>query len=77
MRWGSVVSRFPDSPDSPSKTAPFNLLRPRVCSDYFSREKFFGVAETSTKYIRDHMDLTTGFAAITVLPADTVGRGNP
>ena len=38
MRWGSVVSRFPDSPDSPSKTAPFNSLRPRVCSDYFSLE---------------------------------------
>ena len=30
-----------------------------------------------TKNIRDHMDLTTGFAAITVLPADTVGRGHP
>ena len=33
-----MVSRFPDSPDSPSKTAPFNSLRPRVCSDYFSLE---------------------------------------
>ena len=38
MRWGSVVSRFPDSPDSPSKTAPFNSLRPRAFSDYFSLE---------------------------------------
>ena len=33
-----MVSRFPDSPDSPSKTAHFNSLRPRVCSDYFSLE---------------------------------------
>ena len=32
------MSRFPDSPDSPSKTAHFNSLRPRVCSDYFSLE---------------------------------------
>ena len=38
MRWGSVVSRFPDSPDSPSKTAPFSSLRPRAFSDYFSLE---------------------------------------
>ena len=38
MRWGSVVSRFPDSPDSPSRTSNFNSLRPRVGSDYFSLE---------------------------------------
>ena len=30
------MSRFPDSPDSPSRTSNFNSLRPRVCSDYFS-----------------------------------------
>ena len=74
-----MVSRFPDSPDSPSKTAPFDSLRPRACSDYFSLEDivvFFGVT-VPTKNIRDHMELTTGFAAITVLPAGTVGRGHP
>ena len=38
MRWGSVVGRFPDTPDSPSKPAPYNSLRPRGCLDYFSLE---------------------------------------
>ena len=33
-----MVSRFPDSPDSPSRTSNFNSLRPRVGSDYFSLE---------------------------------------
>ena len=33
-----MVSRFPDSPDPPSKTAPFNSLRPRAGPDYFSLE---------------------------------------
>ena len=69
-----------DSSDSPSKTAPFNSLRPRACSDYFSLEDIvvFWCYGAYKKY-RDHMELTTGFAAITdtVLPAGTVGRGHP
>ena len=74
-----MVGRFPDTPDSPSKPAPSNSLRPRGCLDYFSLEDIVVFCWRSGTYknIRDHMELTTWFAAITVLPADTVGRGHP
>ena len=51
-----MVSRFPDSPDSPSKPAPFNSLRPRVCSDYFSLEDrvVFWCYGAYKKYPRSH-----------------------
>ena len=66
----------------PSKTAHFNSLRPRVCSDYFSLEDIlvFWRSGAYKKYpIGYDIELTTGFAAITdtVLPAGTVGRGHP
>ena len=68
-----IFSRFP------SKSAPFNSLRPRVSSDYFSLEDIlvFGVPVPTKNNIRYDIELTTGFAAITVLPAGTVGRGHP
>ena len=66
---GEQIPRFSRFP---SKTAHFNSLRPRVCSDYFSLEDILVGVPVPTKNIRDHMELTTGFAAVTVLPAGTV-----
>ena len=62
-----------DSPDSPRKPH-----QPRVCSDYFSLEDILVFWRSGAyKNIRYDIELTTGFAAITVLPAGTVGRGHP
>ena len=72
---GEQIPRFSRFP---SKTAHFNSLRPRVCSDYFSLEDILVFWRSGAyKNIRDPMELNTGFAAVTVLPAGTVGRGHP
>ena len=49
-----MVSRFPDSPDSPSRTSNFNSLRPRVCSDYFSLED-----QSRSQYVHHFCDGVT------------------
>ena len=74
---GELVSRFPDSPQIPPlKTAPFNSLRPPLGLLFTVRHTSFW-CYGAYKNIRDRMELITGFAAVTVLPAGTVGRGHP
>ena len=53
-------------------------LRPRVLGLLFTaRHTSFLVLRLREINIRDRMALITGFAAVTVLPAGTVGRGHP
>ena len=70
---GEQIPRFSRFP---SKTAPFDSLRPRVGSDYLSLEDIlvFWRLPVPTKSIRDPMELNTGFAAVTVLPTAGITR---
>ena len=61
-----MVSTFPDSPDSPSKIAPFNSLRPGFARITF-HSKYEDIVVGVTVPTTNILELITGFTAVIVL----------